>query len=210
VQGAVDLVGELARDAVARTGRAVRGINGPHAQVVAARAALGLADRPTTLDCCEDLMALALAELRVPAALADGRVSCRSPVASDTPTLARWSYAYEIEALGSAPDAEREARILATFVPGDAQRVLVADGALVATTSFNAQLPDVVQVGGVYTPPGARNRGYARAAVAGSLLEAHARGVSRSILFVSDAAARVAYVALGYQRVGDYGLVLFA
>jgi len=209
VQGRADALADAARAAVARSGRAVRGINGPYAQVVATRAALGLDDQRAMLDAREDLLALALADLRVPDALADGRVVCRRPLAHERETLARWSYAYEVEAIGYAPDPMREAERVASFAPGEAQRVLAADGELVASTTFNAQLPDVVQVGGVYTPPARRNRGYARAVVAGSLLEARAHGVSRSILFVSDPAARRAYLALGYRRVGDYGIVMF-
>jgi predicted GNAT family acetyltransferase len=47
--------------------------------------------------------------------------------------------------------------------------------------------------------------------VAGALLAARERGVARSILFtgVENRAAQAAYRALGYERIGDYGLVLF-
>jgi predicted GNAT family acetyltransferase len=57
-----------------------------------------------------------------------------------------------------------------------------------------------------------RGRGYARAVVAGSLLSARAAGVARAILFTGQdtARARRAYLALGFQIIGDYGLVLFA
>src|SRR5947209_6400514 len=58
VQGRADAVGDAAREAVARTGRAVMGLSGPYAQVVAARAALGFAQRDATLDSREDLMTL--------------------------------------------------------------------------------------------------------------------------------------------------------
>lgn len=56
-----------------------------------------------------------------------------------------------------------------------------------------------------------RGRGYARAAVAASLRLAQARGVKRSILFTAETnrAARRAYAALGYEVIGDFGLVLF-
>jgi predicted GNAT family acetyltransferase len=71
-------------------------------------------------------------------------------------------------------------------------------------------LPDVVQIGGVYTPPALRSRGYARAVVAGSLAAAAAMGVGRSILFTGrdNVAARRAYESIGYRRIGDYGLVV--
>ena len=62
---------------------------------------------------------------------------------------------------------------------------------------FNARLPDIAQVGGVWTPPHARGRGYARCVVAGSLLHARTQGVSRALLFTmeSNVAAMRAYEA---------------
>lgn len=154
---------------------------------------------------------LDLAALQVPAPLADGRVTCRVPVDAELPTLARWAYEYETETLGGAASAEREASIARDYKPAASLRVLVDGGAPLAMTRFNAEIPDTVQVGGVYTPPQNRRRGYGRAVVAGSLLEARARGVRRSILFTSEhnIAARSAYLSLGYRIVGDYGLVLF-
>ena len=211
VQGDVDALGEVARAAVARTGRAVAGITGPWAQVVAVRAALGLADRRTAMDSREDLFTLALADLQVPPALADGRWHCRHFDETDRDELVAWQLAYEVEALGATHTADDEARARDGFDPSGDKWVLVVDGVRVARAMFNARLPDCVQIGGVYTPPQLRGRGYARAAVAGALLEARAHGVSRSVLFTGadNAAARTAYLALGYRVVGDFGLVLF-
>ena len=64
----------------------------------------------------------------------------------------------------------------------------------------------------MFTPPELRGRGYARAAVAGSLLDARSAGARRSTLFTNleNVAAIRAYEALGYERIGDYGLILFA
>ncbi len=211
LQGQVDAVAGAAHAVVARSGRAVRGLFGPRAHVVAARAALGLADRPTRLDSHEDLLTLALADLRVPPPLADGRWICRHPLASDREALVRWDFAYAVEALGARPPSpEEEQRALASFVPSPTAWVLAVDGAPVARSGFNARLPDAVQIGGVYTPPALRNRGYARGVVAGSLVAARAQGAARAILFTENPAARAAYVALGFRVVGDYGLVVFA
>ena len=57
----------------------------------------------------------------------------------------------------------------------------------------------------------ARGRGVARAAVAGSLLHAAGHGAHRSVLFTGEGnlPARRAYEALGYEAIGDYGLLLF-
>jgi ribosomal protein S18 acetylase RimI-like enzyme len=220
VQGRVDAIGDVARAAVAHTaathpGRDVRGFHGPHPLVVAARAALGLAARPTRLVTHDDLFALALAELRVPAALADGRVVCRHMVPADADVVTHWGEAYSVETLGAAPTPvtpehiEEQRRAIAS---DDARWVLVDGDTLVAMMRFTARLPDCVQIGGVYTPPSRRGRGYARAVVAGALVEARAAGATRSILFTerSNHAARASYESLGYRIVGDYSIVFFA
>ena len=64
--------------------------------------------------------------------------------------------------------------------------------------------------GGVWTPPELRGRGYGRAAVAASLLDARADGVGRSILFTGDdnVPAIKAYAALGYRLIGDHRILL--
>ena len=76
-------------------------------------------------------------------------------------------------------------------------------------TGFNAVLPEHVQVGGVYTPPEGRNRGYARRAVAIHLAEARASGVRHAVLFAASAAAARAYEAIGFQRDGSFALALY-
>src|SRR5204863_106038 len=60
--------------------------------------------------------------------------------------------------------------------------------------------------------PELRGRGYARSVVAGSLLAARKQGIARAVLFAdpANAAARRAYLSLGFRIVGDYGLVLLA
>ena len=80
----------------------------------------------------------------------------------------------------------------------------------VAMTGFNARLPEIVQVGAVYTPPLLRNKGYARLAVALHLAEARETGTRHAVLFAaSDAAAR-AYQAIGFLPTFAFALVLFS
>jgi predicted GNAT family acetyltransferase len=128
--------------------------------------------------------------------------------------LVEWRAAYHVEALGERDDAELRRRVrddLREYADAGLHWVLERDAEIVAYSAFNAALPDCVQVGGVFTPPALRGRGYGRAVVAGTLLEARRRGVARSVLFTDpdNAPARTAYRALGYREVGDYGLVLF-
>lgn len=206
---------EVVGCAVGASGRGVHGILGPWSQVVETRAGLGLGAAPTRLDSREELYAVELASLRVPAALAEGRVRCRRPRDDEIDLATDWATAYGIETLGESEGSEQRAasrsRIESAQREGR-QWLLEAAGRPVAYTAFNAVLPDCVQVGGVFTPPELRGRGYARCAVAGSLIDARDRGVRRSVLFTQhdNHPAKSAYRALGYQQVGDYGIVLFA
>jgi uncharacterized protein len=215
MQAPPDVAGALARAAVERSGRHLSGLVGPWAQVTAARAALGDDTARVRLTSHEDLFALDLADLVVPAPLADGRVHCRRPEAGELPMLVDWRIAYDVEISNAADTATlREATVvdIARLHARGATWVLTAGGAPVAFSAFNAQLPEIVQVGGVYTPPAQRRRGYARSVVAGSLLAARARGVREAVLFTGkdNHHAQRAYRALGFAVVGDYGVVLLS
>lgn len=204
----------VARAAVARSGRELKGMTGPWTQVEATRRALGLEARAASLDSREDLFSLDLAELQVPESLASGRVECRPPREEELELAARWRVAFSVEALGRADGEEALAAAradIARLRDLGSQWILLEDGQAVAYSAFNARLPDMVQIGGVWTPPELRGRGYARAVVAGSLVAARREGATRAILFtgVENAAARRAYEALGFRVVGDYGLVIF-
>ena len=205
---------DVARASLAASRRPLAGISGPRAQVVAARAALGLGRAPVAMDHEAELFSLDLSALAVPGPLSRGDVACGPPSEGELPLLTDWRVAYAVETLGAARGdgllstcAEEVGRLAAE---GNAF-VLREGGVPVAFSGFNARLRDVVQVGGVYTPPALRGRGFARAVVAGSLLPARAEGVGRAVLFTEreNEAARRAYRALGFRVVGDYGMVLF-
>jgi RimJ/RimL family protein N-acetyltransferase len=206
---------EVVRAAVGRCRRPVLGISGEWSQVLAARAALGLDAADERVVEHDDLFALDLGSLVVPSALAEGAVRCRRATEADLPLLGEWRAAYRVETLNSVDgpalraDAHAEvARLLAHRIGW----VLVHGDAPVAYSAFNAWLPDVVQVGGVWTPPALRSRGYARCVVAGSLVDARSEGVERAVLFTDrgNAPAQRAYEALGFRVVGEYGFVIFA
>jgi len=205
----------VARAAILRSGRELRGLVGPREQVFGALRALSLQERPTTHDSREKLYELSLAELRVPDALASGRIVCRRPRASELDVLAAWRAEFSIESLGLSDGDDLRAESRADLVRQDANGsvwIALEDGRPVSLSAFNARLPAIVQVGGVYTPPEWRGRGYARCAVAGSLLAMRQAGAERAVLFTEEknAAARAAYEALGFRVVGDYGLVIFS
>lgn len=199
----------LAHAALANSRRTIAGFSGPADQVAVARRAFELP--APALDEVEALYALTLADLRVPDALARREVTCRRPTDAERPQLAAWRRAYHVESLGSADNTElaaKAAREIDDLAASGTIWVLEAAGALVAMTAFNARIPDMVQVGGVYTPPALRGRGHARCAVAGSLLDARADQAGRAILFTKNAAAARAYEAIGFQRIGEYALIL--
>ena len=209
-----EAVAAVARACAEHSGRPVTGLSGPRAQVKAGRDALGLADAPAKLEGCEWLYAMELGGIIVPQSLRNGSIVCRPPHADERDLLCDWRFAYDIETLGS-PDSEETRQRSTAFL--DAQ---IADGdAWVATdvtagpepvslAAFNAALPDIVQLGGIYTPPQLRGRGYAKAAVAHSLLIARERGASRAVLFTENPSAARTYEAVGFRRTGDYSLVL--
>jgi len=125
--------------------------------------------------------------------------------------LCQWRSAYDIETLGSTDSEETHTRAAATLdrqiAEGNAW-VAVRNGEPVSLSAFNATLSDIVQLGGIYTPPEHRGRGYAKASVAASLIAARQRGASRAVLFTGNPSAARSYEAVGFRRLGDYGLVL--
>src|SRR5688572_12102450 len=87
---------------------------------------------------------------------AGAAAGARRGTPGDRALVARWRTAYMVELSGSAPGPATDADALAWFdgvLAEDVLWIAEADGAPAAITAFNAQLPDCVQVGGVYTPP---------------------------------------------------------
>jgi len=208
-----DHAAAVAQEAVRRSGRAVTGFSGPWDQVVIARRALGLAEAPTAKDSRDELYVLELAHLGVPPGLASGELRCRHPQPGELELLVAWRVGFAVEALGAVdgPELRRASRADVLLQhERETDWVLLARAEPVSYSVFNAVLPEIVQIGGVWTPPERRGRGYARSVVAGSLLAARKQGVRRAVLFAdpANAAARAAYLALGFRIVGDYGLVL--
>ncbi|RYZ07453.1 MAG: GNAT family N-acetyltransferase [Myxococcales bacterium] len=207
---------QAARRACEVSGRNIRGFIGPWALVCRARQAFGLADEPASHDGQEALYALALEELQLPSSLQRGDAVLRPPTEAEVrEVLGGWRADYHVECLGAERKTDLVERALQEtqrWVAVGTLWVLTVAGELVAMTGFNSETRGNVQVGGVFTPPALRGRGYARAAVAASLQLARAeRGAVRSILFTSktNTPARRAYESLGYRVVGDFGLVLF-
>lgn len=185
-------------------GRDVLGLTGVPDQVEEAKRALGIDGADFGLDDPEPLYRLGLDDLCVP----PGPGDIRAPGSGDRDLVYTWTRAYSAELHMSTPDQldeEARGRTDRAIASGDV-RILEIDGVPVAMTAINARLPDMVQIGGVFTPPELRRRGHARRAVALHMAEAGAEGVRTAILFASGPAACRAYQAIGFERIGAFTL----
>jgi predicted GNAT family acetyltransferase len=205
----------LCRAAMAASGRALRGMVGPASQVEAARRALDLDRARIQLDEEEHLYSLALEALKVPPALSAGRLQGRRLEPHDVDLVTTWRVGFSLESLGEPESPALWSQCRASVEQGMAEGriwLLEDEGQPVSTTAFNTAIREAVQVGGVWTPPELRSRGYARAAVAASLLAARDEGAERGILFTGkeNLPAQRAYEALGFRQVGDYRLLLLS
>lgn len=191
--------------------RACSGLLGPSALLEDVIALPPFSLRRARMASRQDLYGLDLVDLAESAPML-ARV--RAATMKDHDELTGWRHDCLCETLGALPgDATRtraSEEITRAIDEGRAFVLAMADN-LLAYAGFNATLPDMVQVGGVYSPPAERGLGYARAATHGALLAARARGVRRAILFTAEdnIPAKRCYEGLGFRRVGDYGIVIY-
>jgi len=184
----------------------ITGIIGQAAPVAEVKGALGLPDG--ALNRIEPHLELVLDQIKMP----DVTGLALVPVATvPRAEMIVWRRQYGIDALDLAPEDAGMQAIGAVdqMIALDTHRVLLADGAPVAITGFNAILPEAVMVGGVYTPAHLRGKGYAKAALALHLTEAGHKGVKCAVLSAANARAAKAYVAIGFQQIGDFMIVLY-
>jgi uncharacterized protein len=197
--------GDLVKAVLRVSGREIKGIVGEGANCAAAIDALSLSRDQFQLYETEGLYALSLASMHSQSLAS----SVRRATESDRATLEEWYRDYNIEALNETDstaalnDAKRS---LTQRYNDDRQYVLELNGELVAASAFNAVVSPFVQIGGVWTPPSLRGRGYARACVAGMLAIAGREGFTDAILFTGDenVPAITSYRAIGFERIGDF------
>jgi len=205
--------GELA--GIVTEGRRVSGILGPWDQALEAQEALGLGGSECRLRSREILMSLSLDALRMPAPLLPGQaLQCRLAQDEDLDLLAQWRAAFRMESLCDTPSralVQHCRAEVARWIEEKSQFLLFDGERPVSCCSFNARLPDAVQIGNVWTPRKFRSRGYGRAVVAWALEHAKREGASLGILFTpqDNEAALTAYTALGFSAVGDYAMLLY-
>ncbi|MGR3661159.1 MAG: GNAT family N-acetyltransferase [Paracoccaceae bacterium] len=185
-------------------------ITGDAAQVGQLKHAFDLSKRKFDLDVTEPLFQLKLSNLRLED-LAKGTLA--TPTTGQVVQLTDWFCAYRVETLGQSDNenVRREAgEQTKRLIAQNSIKTLVVDGETVSMTSFNAQLPDIVQVGGVYTPPRLRGNKFARTAVALHLSDVRKTGVKTAILFSSNLTASRAYEAIGFKHIGDFGITILS
>ncbi len=196
--------------------RPVAGILGPDEQVLQAKEIYGIRDTNLRHDEAEGLYGLAIDDLIVPSILKSGTVRGRRAKRDDAEFLTEWLMAMNVETLNMDDDPKlhrlRRETTERVIDAGQAWILELGDRP-VATSGFNAFVQGqdgvgVVQIGGVYTPPAYRSRGYARSIVAASLLAVKEESIGKAILFTaqSNIPAQKAYAAIGFQRLTTYRL----
>ena len=143
---------------------------------------------------------------------ADGRRRRRRPVPgrariaepADRALVARWLDAFMREALEDEP-SDIEAMTDRWLSRRGRTLYLWEDGEVVSLAGVGSRTPNGVRIGPVYTPPEARNRGYASALVA-AISQAELDAGRRFCFLFTDLANPTAnhiYQAIGYEPVRD-------
>ena len=195
--------------------RDIAGVVGPSPQVKELERLLGIKSEALKLNSDEILFELKLSELRIPETLNKSGITAAKATTNETEILSQWRVAYSVEVLGETNSLrlnescrEQMERAIAE------ERVwILKDGdQTVACAGFNAQIAEAVQIGGVYTPPNLRGRGYARAVTAAALRYAASQECGLSILFTehNNSAAKKAYESIGFKPVGTFRLAILA
>lgn len=213
LQAPLTLLDGLWQTAVIAAQRPITRLIGPQPQVQTVYERLNLTPTNIQWDEPEKLYRLRLANLQVPRQLRTGEWQGRRVQADDVELMTRWRVGYALETMGEkeSPELWQQMRAgVQRYMHLGRSWILQDREQLVSTSSFNTTTDELVQVGGVWTPPEFRNRGYGRAAVAASLLAVQAEGIHTAILFTGEEnfPAQKVYEALGFGQIGDYRITL--
>ena len=189
-------------------GRPLQGIIGPRWQAHRLRAEFGLDTAPVLHIGDEPQYGLDLQNLTMPDTVDLQLVELEE---GHRDLVTEWRIQFIQEVIGSGPQTARDKAVVDVegFLAMNTHRLLLRSGAPVSLTGFNSALPEIVQVGAVFTPPALRRQGLARAAVAMHLAEARERGIKRAVLSAANAKAARAYEAIGFRRIGDTSMIIF-
>lgn len=213
ISQAKDRIEQLTETLTRTKKRAIKGILGPASQVERIRSVARIDNSLVQMDEPEILFALELSQLKIPDSLASGEFIGRLMMIEELDLVSEWAKDYAIETLGEADSSElrRSVRLeTERYLTEDRTWILEHGGIPVARSAINAALAEIIQIGGVWTPPEFRGRGYGRAVVAATLIAAREKGVKTAILFTgnTNVNARKVYTSLGFKKIGDFRIVL--
>jgi N-acetylglutamate synthase-like GNAT family acetyltransferase len=213
-RGVEDLFAAVVREAM-ENGPTITGIGGAQEHLFPVRGMLDLGALPLRLDVDADLFAVDIEAIDIPELFGAPELVLRRPRREDLDVLVDWDIGFEAEALGDHSAGSRRREIERATAEElergiDNMWLLERDGVLVSRAILGSALPDRVQVGGVWTPPHERGKGYGRTVVALSLGAAAAQGVKRAVLIAHNPQAIRAYKAIGFFKAGGFTLVKFA
>jgi uncharacterized protein len=129
----------------------------------------------------------------------------------DRDLVTRWVDAFMREALSEADPAEVAANTDRWLAGQGRTLYLWEDGEPVSLAGVGGPTPNGIRIGPVYTPPEARNRGYASALVAAVSQAELDRGRRFCFLFtdLANPTSNHIYETIGYERVRDLALWRF-
>ncbi|HGI8165981.1 TPA: GNAT family N-acetyltransferase [Legionella pneumophila] len=192
--------------------RPIAGILGEDSQANFVIEKLGLQSALFAINYQEKLFSLNLEKMIIPQAIHSYSYTLKTLQECNIDVIKEWLIAYHIEALGDdVNNPKLEQSIIDEIKDTQLSQnrwVLFVNNTPVSLCGYNANLPDIVQLGPVYTPPSLRNKGFARVAVYLCLKQATTQQVKRAILFTNDNSAICAYLALGFHEIGKYRLAL--
>lgn len=181
--------------------RDLPGVAGPVEPTLAfldAWAALG--GPPATLQLSQ--RSYRLTQVRPPGPVA-GRM--RPATTADRELVLAWTEAFMFEAFGEV-DLDEVAATTDRWLAGRGRRLhLWEDGDVVSLTGVGGPTPHGIRIGPVYTPPGARRRGYASALVAAVSQGELDAGRRFCFLFtdLANPTSNHIYQAIGYEPIRD-------
>ena len=189
-------------------GRPLQGIIGPRQQAHRLCAEFGLDTAPVLHVGDEPQYGLDLQNLTLPDTVDLQLVELED---GHRELATEWRVQFLQEVIGSGPPTARDKAVVDVdgFLAMNTHRLLLRSGDPVSMTGFNSALPEIVEVGAVFTPSALRRQGLARAAVAMHLTEAREHGVKRAVLSAANPKAARAYESIGFQRIGDTSMIVF-
>ncbi|MGW0753449.1 GNAT family N-acetyltransferase [Streptomyces sp. NPDC002587] len=174
------------------------GLHGINARRPDAQALAEAWGRPTRI--AEEIRLYRLDGLVAPDPAPAGRA--RLAAGADLPLLMEWIERFNAEA--GVPGSASEA-VLRDRISYGGILLWEDEGAPVSLASFNRPIGSAARVGPVYTPPGARGRGYAAGVTHAASEAAYAAGASEVLLFtdLANPTSNGVYLRLGYTPVED-------